>query len=100
MSDPAEGTIVNVENAEAVNAPPPQTHLPYVKIIAGISFALLAGFTCVTFYVLIMPPEKGIDAATKGAMIQAWINIAVSIVSFWVGSSLGGKMTAQPTEKK
>lgn len=84
---------VKAENVEQVNvAPAGPSHLPYVAIIATVTFSVLIGFAIVTFWVLSSEPEKGVDAATKGMIVQAWISIATAAVFFWVGSSLGGKM--------
>jgi hypothetical protein len=42
--------------------------------------------------VLAGEPGKGIDAATKGALIQTWNNLALLAAGFWLGSSVAGKM--------
>lgn len=91
MTDPAPQ--VSIETAETVNLPAQGTHLPYVKVIAGVSFIILAAYAGITIYILLAGAEKGIDAATKGAVINTWNNLAVMAATFWVGSSLAGKMT-------
>jgi hypothetical protein len=70
-------------------------HIPYVAIIAAVTLVILIGFGAVTFWVL-RETGMGIDAATKGALIQTWNNLAVMAAGFWVGSSLGGKLQPGP----
>ncbi len=67
-------------------------HLPYVGVLAGVTAAILAGFAVVTYFVLRGEVGQGIDAATKGALIQTWNNLALLAAGFWLGSSLSGKM--------
>lgn len=66
-------------------------HVPYAWVIATVTFIILAGFAVVTYVVLDSVRGSGIDAATKGAILQTWNNLAVMAAGFWVGSSLGGK---------
>lgn len=86
---------INVENVEQVNVtqpePLPQV-IPYVWVLAAVTFAVLLGFAAVTYLVLQDEAGKGIDAATKGALIQTWNNLATLGAGFWLGSSLAGKM--------
>jgi hypothetical protein len=49
----------------------------------------------VTWAVLSGEAGEGIDAATKGSIIQTWNNLAVAAATFWVGLSLAGKMTGK-----
>lgn len=91
---------VNIDSAETVNVPAPQgTHLPYVQVIAAVSFIVLLCFAGVTFWVLAAKEGSGIDAATKGSVIQTWNNLAIMAAGFWVGSSLGGKMASAPARR-
>src|SRR4051812_46983696 len=90
---------VNVERAETVNVPANGGQLPYVKGIAGVTFAVLAAFAAVTFWVLTAGRDSGIDAATKGSVIQTWNNLAIAAATFWVGSSLAGKMATAAAPK-
>lgn len=69
----------------------PEKHVPHIAIIAAISLLILIGFGAVTFWVL-RESGAGIDAATKGALIQTWNNLAVMAAGFWVGSSLSAKI--------
>ena len=86
---------VNIDRANTVNVPAQANHLPYVRVITGVTFVILAAFAWVTWWVLAHGTEQnGIDAATKGALIQTWNNMAIAAATFWVGSSLAGKMTA------
>lgn len=88
-----EATPVEVANVETVNVGTGGDHLPYVWIIALVSGFILIGFAAVTWAVLDASRGSGIDAATKGAILQTWNNLAVAAATFWVGSSLAGKMT-------
>jgi hypothetical protein len=92
----AEAPQVAIETAERVNVPAQGGHLPYVKVIAGVTFIVLGAFAAVTIYVLTADPASGIDAATKGSVIQTWNNLAIAAATFWVGSSLAGKMASAP----
>jgi hypothetical protein len=85
---------VNIDNAENVNVPAQGSHLPYVRVITGVTFVILVAFAAVTWWVLSSGAGSGIDAATKGSVIQTWNNLAIAAATFWVGSSLAGKMTA------
>ncbi|MBB4642382.1 hypothetical protein [Rhizorhapis suberifaciens] len=67
--------------------PPPL--VPHIGTIIIMSVVILAGFAAVTAWVLIYSN----DATTKGALVQTWNNLAIAVGAFWLGSSLGGKMT-------
>lgn len=69
--------------------------MPHAKFIIAISLILLAGFTGVTFWVLIYSE----DATTKGSIIQTWNNLVIAVGSFWLGSSLGGKIGLGGTQE-
>lgn len=86
---------ISVDKADQVNVGMSGTHLPYVWVLAAVTGAILLGFSAVTFWVLVGEPGKGIDAATKGALIQTWNNLALLAAGFWLGSSLAGKMSAK-----
>lgn len=88
---------INVENVEQVNVTQPETSslpqvIPYVWVLAAVTGAVLGGFAYVTYLVLKDEAGIGIDAATKGALIQTWNNLALLAAGFWLGSSLAGKM--------
>ena len=84
---------VHGDNVEQVNvASPLPTHIPYVWVLAAVTAYILLGFTYVTYLVLKGEVGSGIDAATKGALIQTWNNLALLAAGFWLGSSLAGKM--------
>lgn len=99
---PAEpiAPVTNVENAETVNvAAPADTRIPHVWVLASVTACVLLGFAAVTFWVLAGEPGRGIDAATKGALIQTWNNLALLAAGFWLGSSMAGKIaTKSPTQ--
>lgn len=82
-----------VENADTVNVVPPAGSLPHARAIMIVSGFILVAFAAISIYVLAFGGE-GIDAATKGAIIQTWNNLAIAAATFWVGSSLGGKMAS------
>lgn len=88
MSEP-EAPAVQVDHADTVIVP---SMLPHAKAIIAVTFLILLGFAIVSVYVLAFD-SAGVDAATKGAIIQTWNNLAIAAATFWVGSSLGGKMT-------
>jgi hypothetical protein len=85
---------VQVDHAENVNVPATGGALPHAAAIIAITFMILLAFVVVTFWVLTASEGSGIDAATKGAVIQTWNNLAIGAAGFWVGSSLAGKMAA------
>lgn len=89
-------TTVQVDKADTVNVPGDiPSHIPYVKIIAWVSFFVLIAFAAISGFILYAEPGKtGIDAATKGSIIQTWNNLAIMAATFWVGSSLGGKLAS------
>ena len=62
--------------------------LAHGRMIVFISVAILIAFAAVTFWVLMFSG----DATTKGSIIQTWNNLAIAVGTFWLGSSLGGKM--------
>lgn len=90
----AEAPQVNIDNAETVNVPATGGHLPHARVVMGVTFAVITAFAVITIYVLVGQGGAGIDAATKGALIQTWNNLAIAAVMFWVGSSSAGKMAA------
>lgn len=93
-SAPPPDPQVQVDHAENVNVPSQGNFLPYSRITASVTFGILTAFVAVTFWVLMRGTEEnGIDAATKGAIIQTWNNLAVAAATFWVGSSLAAKLT-------
>jgi hypothetical protein len=68
---------ITVTKADQVNVGVGGTHLPYVWVLAAVTGCILLGFAAVTFWVLAGEPGKGIDTATKGALIQTWNNLAL-----------------------
>ncbi len=78
---------VRVENAENVNVPAAEPEHPLVLwIVAGVTAGVLIGFGLVTLAVLSGEAGAGIDAATKGSIIQTWNNLAVAAASVWTAS--------------
>lgn len=101
MPEPVEAPTaqVNIDNAETVNVPAQGGHLPYAWMIATVSMIILICFAGVTWWVLSSAKESGIDAATKGSIIQTWNNLAMLAASFWVGSSIAGKLATGSAPK-
>ena len=88
MSEPT----VNVEAAENVNVPADLTAHPVTMwIVAFVTVGVLIGFGIVTFSVLNSDVDK-IDAATKGALIQTWNNLAVGAAAVWTTSRVVEKL--------
>ena len=90
-----EASAPVVGSAETVNVGGEGGHLTYALVIAGVTFVILLGFSIVTYVVLDATKNSGIDAATKGAILQTWNNLAVMAAGFWVGSSLAGTMRSK-----
>lgn len=84
MSDPATPDAqVTVTNAETVNVPGDiGAHPATVYIVAFVTCGVLIGFGWVTFAIL-NSDVGSIDAATKGAVIQTWNNLAVAAAAVW-----------------
>ena len=87
---------VTVENVERVDVGMTAQHMPYAAYIAIFSAVLILCFAIVTWLVLKGEITNGVGPETKGALIQTWNNLALMAATFWVGSSLGGKMQAKP----
>jgi hypothetical protein len=84
---------VKVENAENVNVPAdPVAHPGAMYLIAFVTCGVLIGFGWVTFAVLSGDAGKGIDAATKGSVIQTWNNLAVAAAAVWTTSRVVDKI--------
>lgn len=90
--DPETPTpAVQVENAENVNASPAvdvMGHPAVIWLVTLVTAGVLIGFGVVTFMVLKGEAGSGIDAATKGSIIQTWNNMAVAAVGVWTVSSV------------
>ncbi|MDO7843470.1 hypothetical protein [Sphingomonas immobilis] len=88
---PDTGTIAPIAQAETVNVSAGSqgdVHPAYVWIIGGFTIAVLIGFGLVTWAVLKGDVGAGIDAATKGSIIQTWNNLAVGASAVWTGTKL------------
>ena len=83
-----------VQHAETVNVDQQGTHMPYGKFIAAVTLLVIAGFSGVSLIVLL----NAYDAVMKGSIISTWNNLAVAAVTFWVGSSIAGKLQAGPKQ--
>jgi hypothetical protein len=99
VSEEEAAPQVRIEQAGTVNVPAQGDRLPYVTVIATVSLIVLVCFAAVTFWVLDAAPGSGIDAATKGSVIQTWNNLAIMAAGFWVGSSLAGKLASSSASK-
>jgi hypothetical protein len=92
MSDEPEtpGPTVQVENADNVNASPEAhdvaSHPAVIWLITIVTAGVLVGFGAVTYAVLSGEAGAGIDAATKGSIIQTWNNLAVAAAAVWTTS--------------
>lgn len=89
MSDPQ----VKIETAETVNVPSdPTAHPGAMYLIAFVTCGVLIGFGVITYIVLTGEAGKGIDAATKGSVIQTWNNLAVAAAAVWTTSRVVDKI--------
>lgn len=90
-------TTVNVESAGAVNVPGQNAgmHSAYVWLVTLITAGVLIGFGVVTYAVLSGEAGQGIDAATKGSVIQTWNNLAVAAAAVWTGTKLVERIGAK-----
>lgn len=87
----APPSSVSVENAETVNASPAADimgHPAVIWLVTLVTAGVLIGFGAVTYMVLKGEAGAGIDAATKGSIIQTWNNMAVAAVGVWTVSSV------------
>ncbi len=87
---------VSVEKADTVNVPSADltAHPAVIWIVAFVTVGVLIGFAAVTW--VILASDRGVDPATKGAVIQTWNNLAVAAAAVWTTSSVvnrikGGK---------
>lgn len=81
----------SIEKAGTVNVGgPAPIDVPqhYAWIVSSFAIAVLAGFGVITYFVLSGDLGRGIDAATKGSVIQTWNNLAVAASSVWGGTKL------------
>ena len=86
---------VEVGHADNVNVPAVPNHLPYVRIITAVTFTILVGFAAISYWVIV----KSKDATMIGSIVQTWNNLAIAAATFWVGSSLAGKMASSGQTK-
>lgn len=70
----------------------PEHQIPYAKIVGAITFLVLACFSILTYSVIAGLGVGGVDDATRGSLIQTWNNMTIAVVSFWLGSSVGGRI--------
>lgn len=89
MTDPQ----VKIEMADTVNVPSdPTAHPGAMYLIAFVTCGVLIGFGVITYIVLTGEAGKGIDAATKGSVIQTWNNLAVAAAAVWTTSRVVDKI--------
>ena len=67
-----------------------ENRIPNLRIVVTVSFFVLICFAAVSGYVLIVSD----DDVTKGNIIGTWQNFGMLAVGFWLGSSSGGKASA------
>lgn len=91
---PATDATVQVDNAENVNVPPRDftSHPAVIYLISAVTAGVLVGFGVVTYAVLSGEAGAGIDAATKGSIIQTWNNLAVAAAAVWTTSRVVDRM--------
>lgn len=58
-------------------------------MIIIVTLIILACFAGVSVWVLLY----GTDPTIRGSIIQTWNNLAIAAGTFWLGSSLGGKLS-------
>jgi hypothetical protein len=83
---------VNIAAAETVNVPGDMTAHPAVIYLVGfVTVGVLVGFAWVT-YMILKSDVANVDAATKGAVIQTWNNLAVAAAAVWTAGRLVDKV--------
>jgi hypothetical protein len=89
---------VRVDNAENINVPGDiLAHPAVIWLVALVTVGVLGGFGWVTYAVLSADvateaTTRGIDPATKGAVIQTWNNLAVAAAAVWTSSSVVNRL--------
>lgn len=86
VRDAMDRLAPTVGQAETVNVGVNGT-IPHFRWIATLCATLFVGFSIVSLIVLL----NDYDGLTKGLIIGTWNSTFVAMVSFWLGSSSGGK---------
>jgi hypothetical protein len=88
MADEPTPPTVQVDKATNVNVPAGNwaEHPALIYLVSIVTAGVLLGFSAVTYIVLSGDAGDGIDAATKGSIIQTWNNMAVAAVAVWTTS--------------
>lgn len=87
---------VQVDAAEIVNVgAEPMVHAAYAWLVFAVTCGVLIGFGLVTYAVLSGEAGRGIDAATKGSVIQTWNNLTVGAVAVWTTSKIVDRVMAK-----
>ena len=66
--------------------------IPHLRVVIAVSAFVLIGFAIVSGYVI----GWSSDDVTKGNIIGSWLNFAMLVVGFWIGSSSAGKIKDLP----
>lgn len=92
MSDDTGNGPINVDTVENVNVPGVDlsAHPGVIYLVAFVTIGVLLGFGAVTWSLL--TADRGVDPATKGAVIQTWNNLAVAAAAVWTSSSLVNRL--------
>ena len=67
--------------------------IPHLRVVIAVSAFVLVGFAIVSGYVI----GWSSDDVTKGNIIGSWLNFAMLVVGFWIGSSSAGKIKDLPS---
>ena len=71
--------------------------IPHMRVVVAFC---VAAMVCYAFFSVYVVLYSG-DAALRGDVVGTWKSFAVAVMSFWVGSSSGGKQQAtEPTPVK
>jgi hypothetical protein len=70
-----------------------QRDIPHVQIVVVACAAAVLGYAVFSVYAVVWLK----DATMIGDIIGTWKSFAVAAFAFWLGSSSGGKATAEPS---
>lgn len=68
------------------------TRVPHAHTVIAFCVAAIVGYTVFSVWAVFYST----DAALRGDVIGTWKSFAVAAFTFWVGSSSGGKASANP----
>ena len=64
--------------------------IPHMRVVVTATVAAILGYACFSAWVVLWSN----DVALKGDVIGTWKSFAVLAFGFWLGSSSGGKASA------